>query len=104
MHLNAVKVITESSAVSLGFYENQVIWICRPRRLYQGPIRNMYCIKTKFGSHTHTGPTQQEALHNVKKYHELFSVVSHVIQIPLTCDLQESLSIQFHAISYMPLN
>ena len=43
MHLNFVKAITDSSAISL-FYENHVIRICKPRRLYQGQIRAMYWI------------------------------------------------------------
>ena len=41
MQLNVVKAVTESSAGSLlfYFYENQMIRLCRPRRLYQGQFR-----------------------------------------------------------------
>ena len=46
MHLNVVKAITESSAVSLGFWrKTSGMDIYRPRRLYLDQIRAMYCIK-----------------------------------------------------------
>ena len=46
MLLNVVKAITENSAASLVFffYEDQVIRICRQRRLYQGEFRAKYWI------------------------------------------------------------
>ena len=44
MHLNLVQVITENSAVSLGFWRKKVIRISKPHWLYRGQMCAMYWI------------------------------------------------------------